>query len=87
MELISTIEPLPGIPPTSKHIESLEKMLASNEVKMILQDVYHSKDAAEFLSKKYNVKMKILPHDVGAVTGANDIFSLFDEIVRRLTND
>jgi len=33
------------------------------------------------------VKMKILPHDVGAVTGANDIFSLFDEIVRRLTND
>lgn len=86
-ELVSTIEPLPGIPPTSKHIESLEKLLASHKVDMILQDVYHSKDAAEFLSKKYNIKVKIIPHDVGAVKGVDNIFSLFDEIVRRLTND
>ncbi len=87
IELVSTIEPLPGIPPTSKHIESLEKILASSEVKMIWQDVYHSKDAAEFLSKKYYIRMIILPHDVEAVKGVNDIFSLFDEIVGRLTND
>lgn len=87
LELVSTIEPVPGISPTSKHIESLEKLLSSNKVEMILQDVYHSKDAAEFLSKKYNVKMKILPHDVGAIKGTDNIFSLFDEIVRRLTND
>jgi zinc/manganese transport system substrate-binding protein len=82
--MVSTIEPVPGIPPTSKHIASLGKIISTNKVEMIFQDVYHSKDAAEFLANKYNVKLKVIPHDVGAVKDANDVISLFDEIVRRI---
>jgi zinc/manganese transport system substrate-binding protein len=84
LNMVSTIEPVPGIPPTSKHIASLGKIISTNKVEMIFQDVYHSKDAAEFLANKYNVKLKVIPHDVGAVKDANDVISLFDEIVRRI---
>jgi zinc/manganese transport system substrate-binding protein len=51
-----------------------------------LQDVYNPQDAALYLSKKLNIKLLILPHDVGAVKEADNVFSVFDEIVRRLTN-
>jgi zinc/manganese transport system substrate-binding protein len=85
--LLGTIESLPGIPPTSKHIAALEQRIASDSVRFILQDVYHSDDASQLLADKYNIKMVKIPHDVGAVDEATDIFKLFDEIIRRLTHD
>jgi zinc/manganese transport system substrate-binding protein len=87
MKLLGTVETLPGIPPTSKHIESLEKMITPGSVRFILQDVYHPDDAAKLLSKKYGITLIKIPHDVEAVAEAKDIFTLFDEITRRLTNE
>jgi zinc/manganese transport system substrate-binding protein len=54
-------------------------------VKYILQDVYNPQDASSYLAKKLNVKLIILPHDVGAVKEADNVFSVFDEIIRRIT--
>lgn len=83
--LAATLEPVPGIPPTSKHIKSLEPLFAEKRVAFILQDIYHPDDAAEYLSKKCGTPLILLPHDVNATTDAYDIFALFDTIVRRLT--
>jgi len=83
MVLVGTLEPLPGIPPTAKHIESL--ISQAQGVKFILQDVYHEKRTAQFVAQRLNAKVVILPHDVGAVPEAKDLFSLFDEILRRLS--
>ncbi len=82
--LAATIEPLPGIPPTSKHIEKLETILSKGGIALILQDVYNPDDAARLLSKKFSIPMVKLPHDAGAVSEAEGIVSLFDTIVRRL---
>jgi len=82
-----TLERLPGIPPTPRHLVSLEKIIVDKKVKLILQDVYHSPDSAQMLAKKTNIRMVLVPHDVGAVSEAKDIFLLYDEIVRRMTND
>ena len=87
MKLLGTIETLPGIPPTSKHIASLEKKIASGSVRFIIQDVYHPDDAANHLAGKYNIRLVKIPHDVSAVAEAEDIFTLFDEIIRRLTHE
>ncbi|WP_299198472.1 zinc ABC transporter substrate-binding protein [Thermocrinis sp.] len=81
--LVGTLEPLPGIPPTGKHIEGL--ISQAQGVKFILQDVYHEKRTAQFVAQRLNAKVVILPHDVGAVPEAKDLFSLFDEILRRLS--
>lgn len=87
IELLGTVETLPGIPPTSKHIEELETKLQTSTVQFILQDVYNPDEASLHLAHKHNIKCIKLPHDVGAVREAEDIFSLYDEIVRRLTNE
>jgi len=83
--IAGTIEPLPGIPPTSKHIGEVEKLIERDKIRFILQDVYNPHDASEYLSKKLSVKMIIFPHDIGAVKEVEGIISLFDEMVRRLT--
>jgi zinc/manganese transport system substrate-binding protein len=84
--IVGTIEPLPGIPPTTKHIADVEQLIKREGVKYILQDVYNPQDASTYLSKQLNVKLIIMPHDVGSVKEAVNVFSVFDEIVRRLTN-
>jgi zinc/manganese transport system substrate-binding protein len=83
MVSVGTLEPLPGIPPTGKHIEGL--ISQAQGVKFILQDVYHEKRTAQFVAQRLNAKVVILPHEVGAVPEAKDLFSLFDEILRRLS--
>jgi zinc/manganese transport system substrate-binding protein len=85
LPIVGTVEPLPGIPPTSKHIEHLESTLQSHRAQFILQDVYNPDDASRHLADKLGMKLIVLPHDVGAVREAYDIFSLFDEMVRRMT--
>ncbi len=84
MHLVGTVEPLPGIPPTSKHINKLESIISTVKVKCILHDVCHPDDASRHLSQKHGIRLVVLPHDVGAVEEARDIFMLFDVIVRRL---
>jgi zinc/manganese transport system substrate-binding protein len=83
INLAGTIEPIPGIPPTSKHIASLEKYMDAIDV--IVQDVYHPDDASQYLAKKFSKPLIVLPHDVGATKDATDIFALFDSMVRRIT--
>ncbi len=82
--VVETIEPLPGIPPTSKHILELIKKTESEQIKLILHDVYHSKKSSRYLSRKTGIPYVIMPHDVGSVKEATEIFSLFEEILRRL---
>jgi len=83
--IAGTVEPLPGIPPTAKHIAEVEKMIVREHVKFIFQDVYNPQDASSYLAARLNIKLIILPHDVGAVKGADNVFSVFDEIIRRIT--
>jgi len=87
MQLLGTVELLPGIPPTSKHIQELEGKIAASSVRFILQDIYNPDEASRHLAKKHDILLVKLPHDVGAVREAEGIFSLFGEIVRRLIHE
>ncbi|MEJ5363176.1 MAG: zinc ABC transporter substrate-binding protein [Spirochaetota bacterium] len=85
LTLAATLEPVPGIPPTSKHIKSLEPLFAEKKVAFILQDIYHPDTAAHYFASKYAVPVIVLPHDVNSTSDTKDIFALFDAIVRRLS--
>jgi zinc/manganese transport system substrate-binding protein len=85
LQIAGTVEPLPGIPPTSRHLDRLESLLSAAPARLILQDVYNPDDASRLLAGKLGMKFVVLPHDVGAVKEADGIFSLFDELVRRIS--
>ena len=78
IENIATIEPLPGIPPSSKHTVDIIELIKKEQPCCILHDVYHSTKTAEFISEKTGIKIVLIPHDIGALESVEDLTSLFD---------
>jgi len=85
MSLFATLEPLPGIPPTPKHISETIAKINKDTVKYNFRAIYNISAPSEYVSSKTSAKLITLPHDVDSVKEATDIFSLFDEIVKRLS--
>ncbi|MFN3813785.1 MAG: metal ABC transporter substrate-binding protein, partial [Aquificaceae bacterium] len=81
--IVGTLEPLPGIPPTAKHIEELIR--TSQGVKFVLQDVYHERRTANYVASRLGAKMVVLPHDVESLPKVKNLFDMFDEILRGLS--
>ena len=81
MRIVGELEPKPGIPPTSRHLEELIEANAAGTVAMVVTDPYHEKKSPEGLAKKLSVPWAVLPQDVAAVAAAKDIFSLYDTLL------
>ncbi len=83
---IATLEPIPGIPPTTAHLSYLLSELGSTGTgaDAIIRAPYQGEKASEWLQKHSGVPAVTLPLTVGGSKGATDLFSLFDDIVLRL---
>jgi zinc/manganese transport system substrate-binding protein len=75
---VGTIEPLPGIPPSSRHIIKTIKLINEQKPCCILHDVYHSTKTAEYIKDKTGIKIILMPHDIGALESIEDLSSLFE---------
>jgi zinc/manganese transport system substrate-binding protein len=78
-----TIEPLPGIAPSSKHTLQLMQTMKENGVKVIMQDVYHERKTAKFIAAKTGARVAIIPHDMGA-DGSKTLQAFYNKIATDL---
>ncbi|MBT9544378.1 MAG: zinc ABC transporter substrate-binding protein [Candidatus Sericytochromatia bacterium] len=83
--LVGTVEPLPGIPPSPAHTAETVTRAKKAGVSLNLRGVYNPEPPSRFVSEKSGIPLITLPHDVGAVPEAKDLFSLFDTLVSRLS--
>ncbi|BDY11887.1 metal ABC transporter substrate-binding protein [Hydrogenimonas cancrithermarum] len=81
---VGTIEPLPGIAPSSKHTIELIRLIQKEGIGKILQDLYHERKTARFIVSKTGAEVVLLPHDVGAVNGADTLQTFYETIAKRL---
>ncbi len=79
------LEPKPGIPPTPKHLEFLEKYMKENNVRVITTPTYFPKSSADVLAAKTGAKAVTLAMNVGELPGTEDIFAFFDYDVKTLS--
>jgi len=84
LKIVGELEPKPGIPPTSRHLEELIEANAAGTIYMVVTDPYHERKSPEGLAKKLSVPWAVLPQDVQAVPAAKDIFSLYDTLLGSL---
>jgi zinc/manganese transport system substrate-binding protein len=77
------IEPLPGIAPSSKHTIALINTIKKNDIKLILQDVYHERKTAKFIASKTDAKLVLIPHDMGA-DGSKTLEEYYSNIAKKL---
>ena len=84
VKFVGSIEEKPGIPPSAKSIEGLIEKMKKAKPEAILVTSYDPQKQAQCISEKTGVKWIVVPHDVGAIEGANDWFSFMDRIVTLL---
>ncbi len=81
---VATLEPKPGVEPTSSHLTDVLAQLQRQPAKMVIRAAYNSDRPSQWLSDKAKIPAVALPFTVGGSERAKDLFSLFDDTVQRL---
>jgi len=81
---VATLEPRPGMEPTSGYLVEVLEKLKREPAKMILRAVYNDDRASVWLSERTGIPVVTLPYTVGGSDQAGNLFGLFDDTVRRL---
>ena len=81
---VATLEPKPGVEPTSTHLAQVLAQLQRQPAKMIIRAAYNDGRASEWLAERAKIPVVVLPSTVGADAQSKDLFGLFDETVQRL---
>jgi zinc/manganese transport system substrate-binding protein len=79
-----SLEPRPGIPPSTSHLAELVSQMQRAPAKAILFSAYQDPRPGQFLSQRTMIPAVVLPYTVGGNDAAKDLFSLFDDTVSRL---
>ena len=81
---VDALEPVPGVPPSTSHLKKLLAKLKQQPVSMVIYAAYQDPRASEWLAKRAHIPAVMLPFTVGGTEGANDLFGLYDDTLKRL---
>jgi zinc/manganese transport system substrate-binding protein len=81
---VATLEPKPGVEPTTGSLTEVLGQLQQKPAKMILRAAYNDGRSSEWLAERAKLPVVVLPFTVGGSDKARDLFGLFDDTVARL---
>ncbi len=81
---VGNLEPKPGLPPSAAHLAELLDQLKGQQVSWIVRSTYEDAKASEWLGSRTMIPYVVLPHTVGSVPGTDDLFKMFDALVKTL---
>jgi zinc/manganese transport system substrate-binding protein len=83
VQVAATVEPVPGIPPTGKHLQELVTLVRQHEIPLLIAEPYFSDDAGNFLERETGIQVfKVAPSCDD--TGPESYLAHFDAIIRIL---
>ncbi len=85
IEMVGDLEPKPGLPPTSGHLSSLLQQVRNTGADFILITNYQDDKGAQWLSEKSSIPVVSLPYTVGGSEDANDLVSLYSNVLKQLS--
>ncbi len=84
MHIVGSLEPKPGVPPTSGHLASLIDTTKSSHTLAIVRGAYQDSKASQWLSDHTGVPAIALPFTVGGDAQAKDLFGMYDSTIDKL---
>jgi ABC-type Zn uptake system ZnuABC Zn-binding protein ZnuA len=78
------LEPKPGIPPTTKHLQEVIAMMKAEKITVILTTPFFDPRHARVVSEQTGARVAKMAHQVGAVDGTDDYISFVDRNVETL---
>ena len=86
LNVVGTLEPKPGIPPSPTHINSLIPMMKNEGVKLILIEQFRERKIPEFVAAESGAKVVIVPIMVGGQKEIQDYLTLFDYTINQIVS-
>jgi zinc/manganese transport system substrate-binding protein len=84
LEIVGELEEKPGIPPPAKYRDAVVELVKHEGVKVILNDNFYSRDAADYVASKTGAKVVITYVDVGASEDAQTYESLITALLNQI---
>ena len=79
-----TLEPKPGIEPTSGQLSSLLARQQARPARLVLRAAYQPDGPSQWIAGKAGIPAVMLPFTVGGTPEAKDLVGLFDDTLQRL---
>lgn len=79
-----SLEPKPGIEPSSTHLSGLLARQQTQPAKMVLRTAYQQDGPSLWIAGKAGIPAVLLPYTVGGTPEAKDLFGLLDDSLARL---
>jgi len=84
IQVVGFLEPKPGIPPTTAHLNALVNEMKADGVRVILVSAYYDPRYAQFVSENTGAKIVNIANQAGARPGTDDYIAMVDYNVRQL---
>jgi zinc/manganese transport system substrate-binding protein len=84
MREVGSLEPKPGLPPSTAHLSELLARLASDPAKAVARSAYNDPRAAEWIAERAKIRLVVVPFTVGGSDRAKDLFGLYDDTIAKL---
>jgi zinc/manganese transport system substrate-binding protein len=81
IKAVASLEPKPGIPPTTSHLEGLLQQLKAKSADLIIRTPYEPDKASAWLSGKTAIPAVVLPYTIDGVAESGSLFALFDRSI------
>jgi zinc/manganese transport system substrate-binding protein len=83
MNVLATLEPVPGVSPSSSHLAKIKKQLSKQKIKMILHVSYVNDRPTQWLSEQTGTPVVTLPATVD-YQGGQTLSQWFEKVVQQL---
>jgi zinc/manganese transport system substrate-binding protein len=84
MREVGSLEPKPGLPPSTASLAELVAKLKASPAKMVLRAAYQDPRPSEWMAQRAGISAVMLPFTVGGSDRAKDLFGLYDDTLARL---
>ena len=81
---VATLEPKPGVEPTTASLSEVLALLQRDPAKMVLRAAYQGDRASQWIAERAKVVPVVLPFTVGGTEAAGTLKGLFDDTLARL---
>jgi ABC-type Zn uptake system ZnuABC Zn-binding protein ZnuA len=83
LELVGSLEPKPGIPPSPSHLAQLMDRMKARDVELILKEPYYEDENPELVARETGARVVELPNQPQA---GQDYFAFVDALVDRVVD-
>jgi ABC-type Zn uptake system ZnuABC Zn-binding protein ZnuA len=86
LRIAGHLEPKPGVPPTTRHLQELIEMMKAEHVPLVLAAAYYDPRHADFVASQTGARVARMANQVGARPGTDDYVAMADYNVRQVVD-